>query len=499
MLEDDRGSTNGGEHVLNCAKIDATSKESQSIQIRLDKAEEDLPYGKAPELNGIVVLEGACPVPMLFPVDLCFVLDISKSMGTHDRKNRLCSAILASLEKIVDKKVEHRVAIVVFNHEANVLFDLAPLTHTSLKLIEKKLNSLVPFGSTDIGNGLWQGLKTLQDGASSRGSRLCIPALLLFTDGHTNRGVQPQDLIPQLKEVSGLDGLVIHTFGMGLEHNSWLAHGIAVMYKGLYFFVADDDELFVDKILEVLHDLTSNHLRNISVRLEAQKGARVTLVATPYTVKTLQPAKLYEVNVGNLQLGEVKTILLKFSLRRMPERMPQHHLMKVTVTYQEAHGRINQASEDISVSRMKRKGKTSKRSASNHPRLHNYINKYTFALALQKALRYATNGEYTAATKELAIVIDMILKTPFAEASALLIKDIKKCQEYLKNTSSFSINQYAAYSMLTRYLMKTELCPIMQSETNKNPLTLSSATDIGNASPISRSMNYVEDVLQHAA
>lgn len=141
------------------------------------------------------------------PRDTAAVLDISGSMGAPDYPpTRLRGGIDATLTYIDTRRKlcpSDRIALVSFNHAAQVVLPLGPITER--KMIGRALRRLRDSGGTDLAEGLRAAARLFTDKRPGGRRRHVI----LLTDG---QGGEPLEMAAELKERLGV---VIDAVGIG--------------------------------------------------------------------------------------------------------------------------------------------------------------------------------------------------------------------------------------------------------------------------------------------
>ncbi len=133
---------------------------------------------------------------------------------------------------------DDRLALVSYNHAANVNLQLTRMDDAGQKRAVQALSKLQPDGQTNLWDGLLKGLQVLgqgQDGSSR------FSTVLLLTDGLPNI-VPPRGHLPMLKKMlSDHPNLKVNisTFGFGYALDSVLLRELAIEGGGLYSFIPD--------------------------------------------------------------------------------------------------------------------------------------------------------------------------------------------------------------------------------------------------------------------
>ncbi len=195
------------------------------------------------------------------PLNVALVIDHSGSMS-GDRIANVKKSILAFVERL---RPIDRVAVVGFNHEANVILEAGPVENS--RRIEQVIESIEAGGSTDIHAGLMLGYEQIAAGYDDEKTNRVI----LLTDGRTNSGVTDLEQIVTESLEFNKQGIDVSTIGLGNDLNHQLLRQLAKAGRGLIHFV--DNAKDIRKIfIEELESLLSPVARNISVELEFDKN-----------------------------------------------------------------------------------------------------------------------------------------------------------------------------------------------------------------------------------
>lgn len=173
------------------------------------------------------------------------VIDISGSMNSLWQGGvKLDSAKNAATDLVTMIEQEnqvgggvHSVAVASFNNAPAL--DLAPTTDTTLA--KTAIMGLVAAGGTNIGAGLQTAIAALQ-GASPASERFII----LLSDGNTNDGLTPDEILAGPVQEAAASGICIYTVGFGEpgDLNEMLLRQIASASGcGEYYYASDAYQL----------------------------------------------------------------------------------------------------------------------------------------------------------------------------------------------------------------------------------------------------------------
>lgn len=136
------------------------------------------------------------------------VLDVSLSMAATDiAPDRITAAKAAAIEFGRAAPEELRIGVAAFSE---LSFLASPLTRNRSQT-EAAIQSLRPLAGTAIGDGLWVALdeiaRQVNDGKQAPAS------VLLLSDGHSNRGREPQEAADRAQQM----GVKVFTVGLGTQ------------------------------------------------------------------------------------------------------------------------------------------------------------------------------------------------------------------------------------------------------------------------------------------
>jgi len=249
------------------------------------------------------------------PCDVCCVVDISGSMGSQatlksdkgdDEENGLCilDVVRHAITTIVEVlQPEDRIAVVVFNDNAN---EVKPLTKMSKKgkgEIKKAMEELQADHNTNLWAGLELGLDVLNKGKTA--GRQSV--LLLLTDGSPNVNPPHGNHITALKEYKKKNPLdcSIYTFGFGYTLDSNLLDEIAVEGNGSYSFIPD-----CSLVGTVFINMISNILVTFAKHLEVTIGKKIkgNSIVGGFPVQSKKHKTV--INLGALQYGQKRDMVI---------------------------------------------------------------------------------------------------------------------------------------------------------------------------------------------
>lgn len=169
------------------------------------------------------------------------VLDHSGSM---DYDNKMESArIAAKLMLDVAEIGRTSVGVIEFDEAVSIVHPLTLIdSEQTREAVKAGIDSIMPAGSTAIGDAARQGLASLLASAGDGSNRI----VYLLTDGQSNAGSDPLSVIPEYQSAE----IPLYTFGFGNDVSSSLLQRMAQDTGGQYYFsptsLADLSRVFQD-------------------------------------------------------------------------------------------------------------------------------------------------------------------------------------------------------------------------------------------------------------
>ena len=258
------------------------------------------------------------------PLNLCFVLDVSGSMGGAPLRTVKEAAL-----KLVDRLTERdRISIVVFDHKAKVL--VPNQLATDLDSIKSKIHTLKAGGGTSIDDGLKAGIAQLANGKEDR-----VSQLLLLTDGENEHG--DNDRAIKLADVAIGYNLTVSTLGFGDHWNQDVLEQIADAGGGSLNYIEHAEEA-LGIFSRLFTRIQSVGLTNAYLNLELVGGTRLADLkpvaqVAPETVElpAIQEGNDAIIRIGDLMKDEPRVVLMNLYVPQLMASTAT--IAKVYVTY----------------------------------------------------------------------------------------------------------------------------------------------------------------------
>jgi uncharacterized protein YegL len=369
---------------------------------------------------------------------LVAVLDRSGSMQS-DNKMTLVKETMSFLAQRV-LRAEDELAIVAYDNEVEVPL---PLTVTDAAGCEKALaavKGLSPRGSTNLSGGLFKGLELVQ-GATDKD----VTAVLLFTDGLANQGLQDSAAIKTITEqmCSGsAQPPSVFTFGFGKDHNEDMLRVIAEAAKGTYYFVKGKDDI-PQAFGDCFGGLVSVVAQNIKLKFEpGAPGVVISKVHAPSEAKATTGGGL-EVSLGDLYSEEHRDILCEIQLPQVAASTEQMPVVRCTCTCINITTAQSEMHKNVAVIARP------EQAPNNGPdvEIDQHRNRIDVVAAIEAATKAADHGDLEQGRTALVKARERLLASVSAETDACrgLLRDIDQIlagmqerAQYMRYTSKMS-------------------------------------------------------------
>ncbi len=275
------------------------------------------------------------------PLNLCFVLDCSGSMGGLPLKT-----VKQATHRLIDRlTARDRISIIAFDHKARILVENQPAT--DLEGLKQQVDSLKAGGGTCIDGGLKAGIEQLATGKEDR-----VSQLLLLTDGENEHGDNARAV--KLADVAVGYNLTVSTLGFGDHWNQDVLEQIADAGGGSLNYIEYAEEA-VSIFGRLFTRIQSVGLTNAYLNIELADGTRLANLkpvaqVAPETVElpTVQEGNQAIVRIGDLMKDQPRVILLNLYIPKLT--VSTATIARLSVTYDDpAIGLTAGASEQFAV------------------------------------------------------------------------------------------------------------------------------------------------------
>ena len=232
------------------------------------------------------------------PLNLALVIDRSGSMdGAPLSQARKAACFLARELSPAD-----RLAIVVFDHEAEVLVPSMPVNDP--ELFVHAINSIETRGATDLQLGWCTGAMQVAEHLDPK----AVNRVLLLSDGHTNHGITDADVIAQQVQGLSQNGVSTSAFGLGDGFDEDLMAAIASGGDGTLAFI-DNPKQLSDLYANELSGLTNTAAQRLSLGIRTRNGAELIDVLNDFPQTAFGNWQL-----PNLRFGEELNVAVRIQL-----------------------------------------------------------------------------------------------------------------------------------------------------------------------------------------
>ena len=275
------------------------------------------------------------------PINLCFVLDCSGSMGGTPLKT-----VKQATHRLIDRLTERdRISIISFDHKAKILVANQPAT--DLATIKRKIDGLSAGGGTCIDGGLKAGIEQLATGKEDR-----ISQLLLLTDGENEHGDNARAV--KLADVAVGYNLTVSTLGFGDHWNQDVLEQIADAGGGSLNYIEQAEEA-VGIFGRLFTRIQSVGLTNAYLNVELADGTRLADLkpvaqVAPETVElpVVQEGNEAIVRIGDLMKDQPRVVLLNLYVPQIAASTAT--IAQLQVTYDDPSvGTTGQLTEKFAV------------------------------------------------------------------------------------------------------------------------------------------------------
>jgi Ca-activated chloride channel homolog len=264
------------------------------------------------------------------PLAFALVLDRSSSMGGERLHMAKCAASML-LERLDERD---RFCIVAFDQNAKTIAPLLSATPENIARATAALGGISTGWGTDLLLGWRMAARQLLDGLGSH-----LGQILLLTDGYISTGIDDPDVICQLVEGVGRQGVGTSTIGLGMRYNELLLQDMAASSGGRSFHASASDALPVLFTREMTENLDIV-AKDVRLCLHLPEGVTLREIG--------QKRLLHQSGVVRLVLNHLASNqLLQLALRfRLPAR-EAGHVHRIPIWLEDADGLFSSAASEL--------------------------------------------------------------------------------------------------------------------------------------------------------
>lgn len=272
----------------------------------------------------------------LRPLNLALVIDKSGSMQAADKMSRVKDALLTMFGQL---RAGDIVSITVFDTDAQILLPAQRVGDG--RELRRAVTEIQPGGSTNLNAGLTLGyretLKNYRAGATNR--------VILLTDGIANQGVTDPRRIAKNSLAYNSEGVDLSTIGVGVELDQDLLRTLAKSGRGLFHFVAENEDIEKVFVREV-QSLMSPVARNAA--LEINFPPQTLDLMQVYGYQPQIAASSVKIPLDDMNSGLTAVVLLKFSAKNF-SRFIRNGLVARLSYYDIRQGRNVQQTQTVTL------------------------------------------------------------------------------------------------------------------------------------------------------
>ncbi len=356
--------------------------------------------------------------------DLICVIDISGSM--HGEKIELVKESLKILIDMMDKN--DRLALILFENQSTIKFNLNYITDNVKKDLIDKINSITAHGGTNILSGLEKAVEILKaDKKIAEENR--ISSIILLSDGCDNYSDEI-GLGESLKKLTKGSGLcfTLHTFGYGYDHDPKIMNKLASIRDGSFFLVEDYNkvaEYFVSVLGGCISVISNKADLNVKLLNDKSKIVKTFGEDNLYSYE-LKPS-YFKTSMLQFICGKEYTFVLEININEKNINIGDE-LLEVEFTYEDI---IQKTKKDKKI-KYKYELKDVQYAKANEE----YIRSQVYYV-LEEALKLRENNENEKAKKMLKDMEEYLKKNYHGENKSYL-DDITKAQNFFVDESDFN-------------------------------------------------------------
>jgi len=292
-------------------------------------------------------------------------------------------------------------------------------------------------GGTDIYSGLKMGVDVLE----ARKTKNPVTAVLLLTDG------QDGSALPRIKEMKFAEGIVVHTFGFGKDHDAKVLSSVAEIARGTFTFI-DTLNTVGPAFATVLGGLLSVVAQNIEVRIQPNTqlnpGHLVKKVHSHFSNSFNGSTAV--IKLPDLFAEESRDLVFALQLPQLTQQLENTVTLvaKATVSYFDPQSKTTITLSDPVDFVLNRPQQVLTPQVAN-PQLDVQRNRLLCADAIQDAVNAADANDFTKSNKILQAAIETISNSVSKNdpMSKNFIVDLQECQRRCSDRSQFSQGGHA--------------------------------------------------------
>jgi Mg-chelatase subunit ChlD len=356
--------------------------------------------------------------------DLICVIDISGSMDGE--KIEMVKESLKILVEMMDKN--DRLALILFDNNASIFFDLQNMTDETKKIALKKIEQIESRGGTNILSGLEKAVEILKK-EKDKTNENRVSSLILLSDGcdNYNNDIQLAESLKKLTKGLNLS-FTLNTFGYGYDHDPKIMNKLANIRDGSFFLVEDYKKV-AEYFVTVLGGCVSviSKKADLEVKLLNKKFKIVKIFGADNLYSYELKPEFFKTTMLQFICGKEYTFVLEVSLDDKAVKIGEE-LLDVTFIYED----IVQSSK---IEKKNMKYKYELTDAQIAKANEEYIRSEVYDV-LDEALKLREKDRKEEAKKMLA-KMEEFLKTKYKGTNKTYLEDILKTQGLFKDEYMF--------------------------------------------------------------
>jgi len=349
-------------------------------------------------------------------------------------------------------RAEDELAIVAYDNEVDVALPLTAGDSVGSEKALAAVKGLSPRGSTNLSGGLFKGLELVQ-GRTDKD----VTAVLLFTDGLANQGLQDSAAIRKITEQmcrESEQAPSVFTFGFGKDHNEDMLRSIAEAAKGTYYFVKGKDDI-PQAFGDCFGGLVSVVAQNIKLKVEP--GMPDVIVSKIHAAGTATPtgAGGFEVDLGDLYSEEHRDILCEIELPRVEPSAEPMPVVRCTCTCINIATAQSEMHKNVAVV-----ARPAEASSVPSIEIDEHRNRIAVVGAIDSATKAADRGDLSEGRATL--------ETARAQVAASVSTNTEMCQGLLRDIDQImaGMQERAQYRRYTSKMSKARMMSHQQQRCN---------------------------------
>ena len=370
--------------------------------------------------------------------DIVLVIDRSGSMNGD--KFRLVKHSVNFILSQLDMR--DRLAVVVFDSTAQTIFPFTHVTPSMRDMLYVKIESISIGNSTNLCEGIQTGIKLLIERETSSQ----VSSLLLFSDGLPTVGVTQKDAILNAMHNPCNQPLVRHlpstslkrntlysvnTFGIGTDHDPRMLQAISQAGGGIFHSLFELTNIR-STISNCFGGLLSTYAQQISIKLFTNNDAELKILKVRENPELSEDCKEANVEIVDIQLGEVRDILLNLQLPIHLSESNEICYATLKISY-ELSDTLKLINTEVRVV-VRRSAETVARSRANKE-VSIQRSRWRTVQAMREAREKASSGELEEAIKILKRCKSSLYDSSTADGalSKLLLEDLDRIIRELRD------------------------------------------------------------------